>query len=107
MPCGGCGKKSVPLRDVPKPNAPRSFASTPPPPPAPAPTRTLPRPASIPRANPRTSKTAISVNQTNITVKSETRVCPKCGQKGTFRLQWNERLRRYFEVSACPCEALK
>lgn len=101
MGCGGCGKKTAAIKGGSPPAAPR-FIHPPPPPPRPAPaTRSLAQPPVAPRA----PHPAPAVqNQSNITIKSESRVCRKCGQRATFQIVWSERLRRYFEVSKCPCE---
>ncbi len=94
MPCGGCGRRAAALKDMKPPEAPRAVMATPPPPPpAPSPRSLSPghRPVQAP------------MPKMNITVQSQSRLCPKCGQKATFVMKWNDRLRRYYEESSCPC----
>lgn len=96
MGCGGCGRKNAAIKNVPR---------AVPPPPAPPPMSVAPVVRSLPTTISRGVRPPIipPPNSTNIVIRSSDRKCKDCGQNATFQLMWSERLRRYYEVSKCPC----
>lgn len=94
MGCGGCGRRSAPVKGV----APKT-----PPAPLPPPMKVAPVVRSLtPRQVPKATVPP-PPSPSNIVLRTDNRKCSACGQPSDFQLKWNDKLRRYYEVSLCPC----